>query len=131
MPGKAPRQKGDRLERLAVDILRSYGLDAKRVPLSGAMRGYKGDIVIPISGHLWRLECKARGTGFNLIYKALGEGNQACIIKADRTDPVICMPLRVFAAQMAKVDGNVSRGTTENEALLELPSTKPSPTPLL
>jgi len=103
MPGRAPRQKGDRLERLAVDILQSYGLDAKRVPLSGAMRGYKGDVVVTINGQPLQLECKSRKAGFKLFYDAIEAGNCGLVLKTDREDPLICVPLRAFAALLAKV----------------------------
>ena len=105
MPGKAPRQKGDRLECLAVDILRSYGLDAKRVPLSGSMRGFKGDVYCFAGGGWMVLECKSRKSGFSLEYKAIEQGNSGLILKVDRGDPLICVPLRRFAALLAKAEG--------------------------
>jgi len=103
MSGRAPRDKGIRLERLAVDILQSYGLDAKRVPLSGAMRGYKGDVVVTINGQPLQLECKSRKAGFKLFYDAIEAGNCGLVLKTDREAPLICVPLRAFAALLAKV----------------------------
>ena len=105
MPGRAPRQKGDRLERLAVDILQSYGLDAKRVPLSGAMRGFKGDVVVTINGQPLQLECKSRKAGFKLFYDAIEAGNCGLVLKTDREEPLICVPLRFFADLLASQQG--------------------------
>ena len=45
MPGgKSARRKGDVGERELVDLLRSMGKSARRVPLSGACATFKGDI---------------------------------------------------------------------------------------
>ena len=127
MSGKAPRQKGDRLERLAVDILQSYGLDAKRVPLSGAMRGFKGDVVVTINGQPLQLECKSRKAGFKLFYDAIEAGNCGLVLKTDREDPLICVPLRAFAALLAKV-GEVkpseSRSTASRLLMPVMPPTQ-------
>ena len=51
MSGKAPRQKGDRLERAIVATLKAHGIEAKRVPLSGSVKGYPGDVVATLNGH--------------------------------------------------------------------------------
>ena len=42
MPNKS-KQKGDRCERQIVKLLRSHGLNAYRVPLSGSCVGFKDD----------------------------------------------------------------------------------------
>ena len=96
MSGKAPREKGARLERLIVDILNSYGIEAKRVPLSGAAIGFKGDIHATVNGQQLQLEAKSRRKGFAFIYDAL-EGNDGLVVKTDRSDPLIVMPLRRLA----------------------------------
>ena len=96
MAGKAPKEKGARLERLIVDILNSYGLSAKRVPLSGAATGFKGDIHATVNGQQLQFEAKSRRKGFAFIYDAL-EGNDGLVIKTDRSDPLVVMPLRRLA----------------------------------
>lgn len=102
MPGKAARQKGDRTERLAVDILKSYGLEARRIPLSGAMEGFKGDFECHIGKQKLIAECKCRGTGFATLYKWLGT-HDALVLKADRAEPLITMPLRAFAKLLGEL----------------------------
>lgn len=106
MPGKAPRQKGDRLERLAADILRSYGSDAKRVPLSGSMNGFKGDIELWINGLQLTGECKSRANGLSKVYQWLS-GNDFLVVKQDRCDPLIVMDLRRFARLIEEVKRGV------------------------
>ena len=102
MSGRAPREKGMRLERLAVDILQSFGHRAKRVPLSGAAEGFKGDLWLQLLKQELHIECKARGHGFNFLYQQLA-GNDAVVVKADRQDPLIAMPLRAFAKLLGEL----------------------------
>ena len=73
------RDKGNRVEREIVNYLKENGIEAKRVPLSGASEGFKGDILI---GDL-KAEVKARKDGFKQIYTWL-EGNEILFIKANR-----------------------------------------------
>ena len=67
------------------------------------MRGYKGDVELELGAETWRLECKSRKSGFSIEYKAIEEGNQACIIKTDRQDPLIVMPLRAFGRLLGRL----------------------------
>ena len=107
MSGKAPREKGARLERLIVDILTSYGLEAKRVPLSGAAIGFKGDIHAIINGQQLQLEAKSRRKGFGFIYQALDD-NDGLVVKADWEDPLIIMPLRRLARLLCEGKSQLS-----------------------
>lgn len=51
------------------DSLRREGYEAKRVPLSGASPGYKGDIAVSKGTDSWTLEAKLRAPGtFSRIY---------------------------------------------------------------
>lgn len=119
MAGKAPREKGNRLERLIVAILTAAGLDAKRVPLSGSMRGFKGDVVCTILGQPLKIEAKSRRKGFEFIYNALGQ-NDCLVIKTDRSDPLIIMPLRRLA--------NLTGAQCENVPSVEPLTVEPTPT---
>ena len=91
MSGKAPKQKGDRLERLVVTTLREHGVCAKRVPLSGSAEGFKGDVIATLDGSDYQLECKSR-KDFKTLYKWLN-GNDALVLKGDRKAPLIVTPL--------------------------------------
>ena len=47
MGGKASRDKGANFEREIVNLHKSWGVDAERIPLSGAVKGnYSGDLKI-------------------------------------------------------------------------------------
>jgi Holliday junction resolvase len=95
MSGRAPRRKGDRLERELVKHLEAAGIPAKRVPLSGSARGYPGDITatLPGLGEVC-LECKSR-RAFATLYKWL-EYRDALVLKADRKEPLMVLRLSDF-----------------------------------
>lgn len=91
MPGKAPRQKGDRAERAIVKLLQVAGLDAKRVPLSGSVAGYPGDVCVKLGNREWCLEIKSR-KDFATLYKWLDD-RDALVLKANRREPLLIVRL--------------------------------------
>lgn len=97
MGGRASRDKGSRLERAIVNDLRAAGLDARRVPLSGSMRGFKGDVQIHLAGRTLTLEAKSRASGFSFIYKAI-ENADLLAVKVDHAEPLLIMRLKDAAA---------------------------------
>lgn len=81
------RQKGDREERAVVDTMTEAGCDARRMPLSGSVAGFEGDVEVtaPALGRALRVECKVRGDGFREIYKWLLEDHvDVLTLRADR-----------------------------------------------
>jgi Holliday junction resolvase len=95
--GRAPRDKGNRLERTIVHLLQDHGLAAERVPLSGSAGGsYSGDLTVPILGRDLIVEAKARANGFARLYSWL-EGRDVLVIKADRRNALVVLPLRLAA----------------------------------
>jgi Holliday junction resolvase len=93
--GRSPRQKGNRSERALVAFLQDRGFAAERVPLSGAARGrFTGDLSVPVLGIDRRVEVKVRGNGFRELYGWLG-GADFLIVKADRLEPLVVIPLRL------------------------------------
>ncbi len=94
MSGKSPRQKGNRLERAVVLLLREHGLDAKRVPLSGSAKDYPGDVVVTVAGRDHVLEVKAR-RDFKTLHAWL-EHRDALILKADRKEALVVLRLADF-----------------------------------
>lgn len=112
--GKPSRDKGARFERAVVKALNAGGIEAERVPLSGAAGGsFTGDIValLPAGGqrgadgqnwpeyHRTTIELKKRADGFKQIYSWL-EGNDALVIGADRKEPLIVLPLSEWIRQV-------------------------------
>jgi hypothetical protein len=99
--GKAPHEKGSRFERALVRYLQEAGFAAERMPLSGSAGGkFSGDISVPILGIDRCVEAKILGNGFRRIYGWL-EGRDFLIVRADRQEPVVIIPLRL-AAEIAK-----------------------------
>jgi Holliday junction resolvase len=92
--GRASRQKGNRAERLVVDLAQAAGFAATRVPLSGAAGGkFAGDVTMPLLGADRRVEVKCRARGFSQLY-AWPDGNYALVVKRDRDEPLLIMRLR-------------------------------------
>jgi hypothetical protein len=95
--GRASRDKGNRLERAIVRLLQDHGLAAERVPLSGSAGGsYLGDLTVPILGAERVVEAKSRAAGFSQLYAWL-EGRDIPVVKADRRDALVVLPLRLAA----------------------------------
>src|SRR6516225_79683 len=97
MSGARHRQKGNRVERAIVHALQDAGFAAERVPLSGSVRGrFGGDVSIPLLGTDRRAEVKCRGDGFRELYRWL-EGHDFLIVRADRREPLVVVPLKLAA----------------------------------
>jgi Holliday junction resolvase len=95
--GRASREKGNRAERALVRMLQEHSLAAERVPLSGAARGrFGGDVSVPLLGIDRRIEVKARANGFVRLYDWL-DGADFLVIKADRREPLVVVPLKLAA----------------------------------
>lgn len=83
--GKSQRDKGAREERALVNVLKAQGLVAKRVPLSGACAGFKGDVIVELPDldlPSLQIECKLRADGFKQIYKWI-EGSDVLTLRRD------------------------------------------------
>jgi hypothetical protein len=87
--GRAPARKGARAERQVVRILCELGLPCARVPFSGAIGGAcSGDMDI-------EAQVKARHE-FRTLHAWLGS-NELLILKADHQNPLMVMPVHLFA----------------------------------
>jgi len=91
MSGRKSKQKGYRFEVSVRDKARSFGLDAVRVPLSGAAEGFLGDVVVESK----KLSCKARAHGFSRLYTWL-QGYDALVVKQDFHNPLVVVPLEHY-----------------------------------
>lgn len=96
MAGKSPKEKGRRGEREIVNILTKAGLKAHRVPLSGSVDGYPGDVIVDIitkEGPIpWTGEVKRRKDGFKELYKWLND-KDLIFCRADRKEWLVIMRL--------------------------------------
>jgi Holliday junction resolvase len=95
-------KKATASERAIIRLLQDRGLGAERVPLSGSAGGsYSGDLTVPLLGRDLVVEAKARANGFARLYSWL-EDRDVLIIKADRRDALVILPLKL-AAEIATV----------------------------
>jgi hypothetical protein len=93
--GRAPRAKGNRVERALVRLLQNAGFGAERIPLSGAAGGrFGGDISVPLLGVDRTVEVKARANGFRELYSWL-DGRDLLVVRADRREPLVIIPLKL------------------------------------
>lgn len=110
--GKKSRDKGARVERLFVNKLKGQGVEAERVPLSGACHGsFGGDIKITTEQEKTLLaEVKARknGAGFKTLEGWLGS-NDLLFLKRDNQEPIVVMEWETFISFLTK-EGGEGRG---------------------
>lgn len=98
------KNKGSRFEREIVDAAKTHWLESYRVPLSGSVEGYPGDVVI-IDGkdERWTVEAKKRADGFKTLYGWLdNEAIDCLVIGADRAPPLAVLPLGDFLQLLAE-----------------------------
>lgn len=96
MSGLKSRDKGMRFERACVLAFKACGFDCRRMPLSGALGGeFAGDLRVALDGRdrIFQLKCLANG--YRTIYAALA-GHDGLIVKADREEPLVVLPLSFF-----------------------------------
>jgi hypothetical protein len=104
--GRASRDKGNRAERAIVKFLQERGFAAERVPLSGSAGGsYLGDLTVPILNVDRVVEVKCRADGFRELYRWLID-RDILIVRADRSEPLVILPLKLAAEIAAKAGGH-------------------------
>jgi Holliday junction resolvase len=106
--GRSPKQKGSRVERAIVRRLQDAGFAAEKIPLSGSVGGsFAGDITIPLLGIDRTAELKARRRGFQQLYAWLGS-HDLLIVRADRSEPLVIIPLKLAAEIAAAAEKSKS-----------------------
>jgi hypothetical protein len=98
--GKKSRRKGYTNENKLVNLFKDEGLDAKRIPLSGATDFAKGDILLENKTG----EVKVRANGFKQIYNWLAE-NDFLAIRSDRKPFLVVIQLDEFIKLLKKERG--------------------------
>lgn len=110
MPSRS-KQKGDRDERALVEAARAAGLQARRVPLSGAAEGFKGDVLITdASGKVWTAECKCRANSFKQIYGWMADHIDVLTLRADRKPRLVVMREDAFFDLISTTKGDTADG---------------------
>lgn len=106
--GRSNKRKGSRVERQIVHLHRDAGYTAKRVPLSGAAEGFKGDVLVDLPDGILQAEIKARkrGSGFTTIDGWLGD-NDILFLKRDQRRPAVYMNWATYERflKLMKKDG--------------------------
>ncbi len=98
--GAASKRKGSRIERELVHLHKLAGIDCKRVPLSGAVDGFKGDLRI-VEDFTGEVKGRKTGRGFTVIERWLGD-NDFLFLRQDRKKPLVVMPWGMYAWLMSK-----------------------------
>jgi len=93
-----PRKKGSAGEREWASLLRELGIDARRVPLSGAAPGWAGDVVSVIHGVgkvVWQVKRR------KALPAWLGaDGVDAVALRADRGQWYVLLPLSLWKVML-------------------------------
>ena len=88
------RRKGER-------ILQGRGFAAEKI----SRIGYSGsDLSVPVLGRDLKCEVKVRANGFQRLYDWL-TGADLLILRADRREPLVVLPLRLAAEIAAAAEG--------------------------
>lgn len=96
--GKLSRDKGMRGEREFAELV-----GGRRVPLSGAQRGFENDVLIETSVGTLRAEVKRRKSGFKVLYDWLEDERPDIVaFRADRKPWLVAMPLEMFLKLIGK-----------------------------
>jgi len=98
--GAKSRSKGSRIEREIVHLCRDAGFEAHRVPLSGAVREYPGDLMI--DGMRAEVKARGNGSGFSLLERWLGK-NDLLFLRRDRSEPMVVLSWTTWARLAKKV----------------------------
>lgn len=95
--GKGAKRKGTVEERAIVHAIRTLkGWDAKRVPLSGAVEGFPGDVILYApGGRRFRVESKVRAQGFKQLRRWLGD-NDLLWVRSDHQPGMWVVPPAVM-----------------------------------
>ena len=89
MPGKSAKTKGYLAEHELKNMHNDMGVFCKRVPLSGAAPGYKGDLVI-LEEFQAEVKKRAEGNGFATLERWLGQ-NDMLFLKRNRQLPMVVL----------------------------------------
>ena len=91
---KRQRDKGARVERELNKYFQQQVFFSKKVPLSGAVEHYKGDLILKLDKE-YQLEVKARKNGFKTIYQFLNS-NDILAIKANNKPFLLVLEIDKF-----------------------------------
>lgn len=99
MGGRSAKVKGSGFETEVVNAAKAKGLKARRVPLSGAVADYPGDVIIQPGysddpDHRIQVECKRR-KHVGGLFNFLGD-NDALVVRGDRQQALVVIRLNDY-----------------------------------
>ncbi|HEX3523944.1 MAG TPA: hypothetical protein VHT52_17890 [Stellaceae bacterium] len=116
----AQRAKGARLEREIVELHKAIGVDAERVPLSGAShyRGGGHDVDVYAFGKdapslVGEIKGRAKGQGFTMLERWLGELD-LLFLRRDRAKPLVVMTWDTYERLLQCTSQNANPSTRPN-----------------
>ena len=92
---KMQRDKGNRVERELNKYFQQQGFFSKKVPLSGAVEHYKGDLILKLMDKDYQVEVKARKDGFKTIHKFL-KSNDILALKSNNKPFLLVLEIDKF-----------------------------------
>jgi len=96
------KQKGNRVERLIVDLAKQYGLEAVRAwGSNGQSLGFTAEVDARIANR--SMQIKARKSIADYIKPAVNIDAQ--IIKEDRSEPLVVIRISDYFEMLAKLEG--------------------------
>jgi hypothetical protein len=95
---KLSRDKGLRGERAIVKFLQARGFGAEKI---SGMYKCGPDLTVPVLGIYRMVEVKVRADGFRELYRWLID-RDILIVRADRSEPLVVLPLKLAAEIAAK-----------------------------
>ena len=112
MSGLRSRRKGARRELEIVHAHRAIGVAARKVPLSGAAEGWKGDLRIPHGDtELWaEVKARANGEGFRTLERWI-EGMQLLFLRRDRATPLVLLTWDTYVRLLKGGEGGKEAGS--------------------
>ena len=106
------RRKGANAERALVRILHGRGFAAEKT----SRTGYSGhDLTVPVLGLDRRVEVKVQANGFQRLYDWL-TGADPLILRADRREPLVVLPLKLAAEIAAVAEGRKTTVEAQNKS---------------
>ena len=99
-------RKGSRIEREIAQLHTAAGIEARRVPYSGAVgtlfpefTTMKGDVQILGGEFIGEVKCRSNGAGFKTLERWLA-GNDMLFLRRDRQSPLVVLPCDVYERLM-------------------------------
>ena len=93
--GKFSKRKGYRIENQLVNKIKSYGIECRRQPMSGAIPDFPFDIQIQEPRMSIEVKARANGEGFKTLEKWKGSADLLCLHR-NNADTMVLLNFNLF-----------------------------------